>query len=312
MGHLFRDSEYVDFNLGEVKATPMEFAQKVSAPWSRDEVIHYFDMRVNVWLLSPAVQVLKAIEAHQHPSAWSHSTYGLLSISTSYFEMIGKVLNPKSAPSGTAKADFTAGFNDVYSDESYYPEEVEEYWNRLRNGLYHIAATKSKLWIHNCPELSSRDFEILWRPDNSSGTSDITPYFYVNPHTMVQTIVEHFPSYIARIRQPLKNFEWMPDKFDEFIRWTDDEDKPPKGKRKMVQFMVIEKDERSSKGWKGHGQRGFRVAPRVGEHITFNDKGGTGQAYEVIAVIHPAETIQTAGDLIVRHVSTDLGFRESL
>ena len=79
-------------------------------PWSLQDKILVFHCRVDVWLLGRAVEILKEIEGHDHPSAWSHSVYGLLFVVVYYFEMIGKTLIPKSARSGTAQIDFNYGF----------------------------------------------------------------------------------------------------------------------------------------------------------------------------------------------------------
>jgi len=77
-----------------------------------------------------------------------------------------------------------------------------------------------------------------------------------------------------------------------------------------VDFMVIEKS--GAEGAKGLGQYSFKSAPRKGEIITFNNDEGIGQAYEVIAVMHPLEQAECAGDLIIKHIGTDLDFRTSL
>lgn len=197
-------------------------------PWSLQDKILVFHCRVDVWLLGPAVEILKEIEGHEHPSAWSHSAYGLLSVVMSYFEMIGKTLNPKSARSNTASVDFNYGFCDVY--DGYRPasgnysdyidagqkkkipnpdmEDVKQFRNRLRNGLYHLAATKEDLWIHNRQDISEKDFDIIPAYGDR---------YYVNPHSMVRTIVNHFPTFIERLRNPDPQYDTMRAKFEDFI-----------------------------------------------------------------------------------------------
>lgn len=81
-------------------------------------------------------------------------------------------------------------------------------------------------------------------------------------------------------------------------------------KETIIDFMVIEK--KLNGDWSGHGSRAFRVAPRVGDYVSFDDSQGVGQAYEVIAVLHPLDLASTAGDLIIRHRGTDLDLRASL
>ena len=78
----------------------------------------------------------------------------------------------------------------------------------------------------------------------------------------------------------------------------------------MIKFMALEK--KSNGEWQGHGSHEFLATPRVGEHITMNDDEGIGQAYQIIAIMHPIAPTMTAGDLIIRHVGTDGDFRQSL
>ena len=78
----------------------------------------------------------------------------------------------------------------------------------------------------------------------------------------------------------------------------------------MIEFvvMVVERGGR----WCGLGTHKFRTAPHVGHVITMNDPNGIGQAYEVVAVIHPLEPTSTAGDLVLRHIGTNVDFHGSL
>lgn len=64
--------------------------------------------------------------------------------------------------------------------------------------------------------------------------------------------------------------------------------------------------------WKGFGSHEFSTPPRKGEYVSWDDEEGTGQTYEVIAVIHPLEPTATSGDLIVRYVSIHTTFINDL
>lgn len=57
------------------------------------------------------------------------------------------------------------------------------------------------------------------------------------------------------------------------------------------------------------GQREFAIAPQLGHYVTMNDRFGIGQAYQVIAVIHPLEPDATSSNLILRHVGTSAEMR---
>ncbi|MDZ7620518.1 MAG: hypothetical protein U1E05_26240 [Patescibacteria group bacterium] len=97
----YRMSKYVDFDAGTVTLAPMQLRATKPAPLTLDDKIDLFECRVDAWQLGTAVALLTAIESHQQPSIWSHAhaAYGLLSCAVSYFEMIGKTLNPKSRTS---------------------------------------------------------------------------------------------------------------------------------------------------------------------------------------------------------------------
>jgi len=110
----YRTSKYIDFDTGTVKIAPMDLKKSLIRPWTDDQKLDLFECRVDVWTLGVAVALLHEIDHGKKGSIWQHAAYGLLTISFTYFEMIGKTLNPNSATSGTASEDFNVGFCDVY------------------------------------------------------------------------------------------------------------------------------------------------------------------------------------------------------
>jgi hypothetical protein len=219
LSETFRKSKFIHFNRGDVIISPKDLRDSVPKPWHLEDKIEIFECRVEVWQLGVAVKILKEIETHQPPSIWSHAAYGLISVAFSYFEMIGKSLNPNSKKRGTAGIDFNYGFCDVY--EKYKPTdndyknlpEVIEFRDRVRNGMYHLARTKKNLGIHNEDSISMKDFDIK---DNSD-VIQVQRIYWVNPHRMIHTIVDHFPTFIARLNDPNSHFDAMRDKFEEFF-----------------------------------------------------------------------------------------------
>ncbi|MCA9222875.1 MAG: hypothetical protein KDA71_21295 [Planctomycetales bacterium] len=212
----FRASPFIDFNTDTVITPPMALIAKIPRPWTLDQKIEIYECMVDVWQLGAAVAMVKQIEAHQPPSAWSHSAYALVSIAFTYFEMIGKSLNPNSAASGTAGTDFNTGFCDVYptykpangnyDDKIPQPvgkalpnpdiQRVVRIRDRVRNGIYHLGYTKGAVVLHNQKPI---DFDEQSVPDPANPGTNITVY-PVNPHTFVRTVVDHFPGFIARLR----------------------------------------------------------------------------------------------------------------
>ncbi|MCC6457411.1 MAG: hypothetical protein IT328_20820 [Caldilineaceae bacterium] len=217
----FRESEFIDFNTGTVKIAPMRLAILLPRPLQLADKIRLFQCRIDVWNLGVAVQMLKTIEANEPPSIWSHAAYGLIAIGCSYFEMIGKTLNPSSQKLKTAGTDFNYGFCDVYAehapssgsyDDAHLPL-VKEFRDRVHSGIYHLGGTRRGLWIHNEPNISDKDFDVVQK----FPADPLRDKYYVNPHSMVRTIVDHFPTFIERLTDPSATYDPMRQKFQEFL-----------------------------------------------------------------------------------------------
>jgi len=212
----FRESKFIDFNKGHVRADPMTFAGQISGSWTLANKIDVFECSVEVCQLGVAVEILKEIERHEDPSIWSHSAFGLVSIIFSYFEMIGKTLNPKSATRDTAWKDFNYGFCDV--NQEYMPAngdytdrnlpDVKAFRDRIKNGMYHLAGIKSGVCIRR--STLEKDFEVL---KTSSGET----LYFMDIHLVTRTIVNHFPCFMARLRQSESESGEMAKKFEEFF-----------------------------------------------------------------------------------------------
>jgi hypothetical protein len=135
----------------------------------------------------------------------------------SYFEMIGKILNPKSNSRRSAGYDFNHGFCDVYPSFAVAGPDraddkipiVAEFRDRVRNGMYHLGYTKSHLWIHNIP--------LKWPDDFTVVPQDGSIYYLVNPHQMTRTIVAHFHGFMDRLKNPSGEYDGLRKKFREFF-----------------------------------------------------------------------------------------------
>lgn len=216
----FRASPYIDFDSGIVTTQPMELSRERPSPRSLDDMIDLFECRVDVWQFGPAVAILKQIEAQQpgSSSVWAHTAYALLAVVFTYFEMIGKSLNPSAASKRPAWQDFNYGFCDVYpafdiasgdrSDDAL--QDVAAFRDRVRNGLYHLGYTKRGLFIHN----ESRDSV---PEDFVVDRSGQKPQYLVNPHQMTRTIVAHFPSFVRRLRDRSREFDDLQVRFRRFF-----------------------------------------------------------------------------------------------
>ena len=233
MNEIYRSSRFIDFNEGRVILDPEAFVENTSRPWTVTEKIDFFECRVEVWQLGVAVEMLKQIEANAPPSIWSHAAYGLLSVIVSYFEMVGKVLNPNSKPSYTASVDFNWGFCNVYPDFCTAPEKSqsseEDYTDSavphvaklrdlMRNGMYHLGFPKKNFLIHNSQEIPT-DFQFVCVRDQQDGQAAIGIVYLMNPHRVTRSLVDHFSGIIVALRQTsnsdLRNkFEQFFDEYD--------------------------------------------------------------------------------------------------
>lgn len=197
----FRSSPYIDFETGTVIMPPMTLSEQRKRPRSLVDMLDLFECRVDVWQFGPAVAMLKKIEAdrvEQPSSVWTHAAYALLNIVFTYFEMLGKTLNPDSKARGSARIDFLHGFCDVYPEfrpasggltDTSVPD-VKEFRDRARNGIYHLGYTKGNLFIWDEPS----------RPDFFVDRQHRDHVYYVNPHGVTRTIVAHFPGFMNRLR----------------------------------------------------------------------------------------------------------------
>jgi hypothetical protein len=213
----FRSSPYIDFNSGKVIRQPMELIGPAGprAHQPLPTMLTIFECRVDVWTFGPAVEMLTLMESRADDSVWAHSGYTLLASTFSYFEMVGKILNPKSKVRDTSSVDFNTGFCDVYPAFAPTTDDrrdkavrrAAQFRNRVRNGLYHLGFTKSHLYIHRDPTR---------RDDFMTEMQKGELYYFVNPHNMTRTIVDHFPTLMNRLRDPAPKFDALRTQFKEF------------------------------------------------------------------------------------------------
>lgn len=210
----YRSSQYIDFNTGSVIQDPQTFVHNSPPPWTVDRKLDFFACRVDVWQLGVAVEILKQIESPVGLSVWRHGAYGLLSVITSYFEMVGKILNPHSKKRKSSSDDFNFGFGDVYAHLKPHLEEddISAFRDLLRNGLYHLGYPKKNLLIHSSDKIP---LDIVVQPvrDDREDGLFVGLAYLVNPHRMTHTLVEHFGRFIPQVRSN----DALKSKFEEFF-----------------------------------------------------------------------------------------------
>lgn len=222
----FRSSKFVDFDTGEVFLAPMQLLRQKRGSLTLADKVEIFECRVDVWQLGVAAQILRDMEGDsqdpKRPDIWDHAAYALVALIFPYFEMIGKTLNEGSKNSGTAGDDFKAGFCDVYPQfkaaNGTSSPDVSKFWDRIRNGVYHLGYTKRDLLIHHDNRISTSDFDSKLASDLSkeAGVAGNQRVYLMDPHRSTRTIIRHFPTFIARL-QPVSQPSVLHTKFKEFF-----------------------------------------------------------------------------------------------
>lgn len=225
MAHQFRNSDFIDFNTGTVKIAPiqLQFKMSLAGKQSFADQVRLFECRVEVWQLGVAAQMLREIEFGHPPSIWSHAAYGLLTIAFTYFESVGKLFGKEGqqeveTDKGTELCqsiiDFERGFRDVYGSAiatNGQAFEPKEFYQRARAGLIPLGSTQRGIWLHNEMSISTKDFDVI-----PIGSVNRVKY-YINPHAIISTIVNHFPTVIERLNNPSAAFDPIREQFTKFF-----------------------------------------------------------------------------------------------
>lgn len=160
-----------------------------------NQKVEIFRDRVTGWQLDIAKELICQIDAAGDKDIIRHAGYAVLSILTNYFEMIWQHIVGTSSYRQSCKF-FARGFKDVYGATDRTSEIGNITYHRLRCGMYHDGYTHKGVTISQSYPL---DFEYDRENDELK----------VNPHTLVDTLDQHFKAYIKRL-QPgtgeLRNF----------------------------------------------------------------------------------------------------------
>lgn len=96
---------------------------------------------------------------------------------------------------------------------------MSEFWNRIRNGAYHLGYTKNGLFIHHNNKISTSDFDSKLASDlpKEAGVSGNERVYLMDPHRATRTIIQHFPTFISRLNQSVSPASVLQAKFEEFF-----------------------------------------------------------------------------------------------
>jgi hypothetical protein len=147
-----------------------------------DDKIEVFIARVEGWLIGPAMEMIaKGI---------THRAFALLSIVTSYFEMIGRYADGYVGR-GRSGYYFKHGLKLVFREMAL--PEGEDLLNglcdRVRNGLYHVGMTKPRVLLVDANSVSG-----------SIGYNATQDLIAVAPDTLVNDLKIHFTAVAQELR----------------------------------------------------------------------------------------------------------------
>ena len=175
---------------------------QLSFPLSLDAKIAIFEDRVFGWQLNVAEQLYfgaMSDDGSRIAHRIQHNGFAVLYILLSYFEMIPKYRDGDlSEKSG---AWFKKGIKQVFPEIATHTAEtaiLASMWKGARNGLYHSAMTKKKVFVSgdaSCIDYDAAEERLI-----------------INPGVVAQRTIAHFGTYITQLRDPSqqelrRNFE---------------------------------------------------------------------------------------------------------
>jgi hypothetical protein len=88
-----------------------------------------------------------------------------------------------------------------------------DFYTRARKGLFALGSSPNGLWVHNDRSISTQDFDII----HKNPADPATRKYYINPHNTVRTVIDHFPTLIARLNDPATQFDAMRARLKSFV-----------------------------------------------------------------------------------------------
>ena len=149
-----------------------------------DQKIEVFIDRVEGWMLGPAKEMVT--------KGLGYRGFALLSIVTSYFEMIAKYTEG-FAQKGKSAHYFEKGLQMVFPEMALPDAKdlLDSLYERVRNGMYHVGMTKPNVVLVD-PSFGR----------GSIGFNSPTGAIVIAPDTLVDDLTIHFRSFAKQLRDP--------------------------------------------------------------------------------------------------------------
>jgi len=162
--------------------SPKHNAEDFPSGLSLDDKIEVFIARVEGWLLGPAEEMIS--------KGLTHRAFALLSVVTSYFEMIGRYTDG-NVGRDRAGYYFKRGLKLVFRDMDMPDAEdvLDALCDRVRNGLYHVGMTKPRVLLVDAPGVPG-----------SIGYNPAQDLIVIAPDTLVNDLKIHFSAVAEEMR----------------------------------------------------------------------------------------------------------------
>lgn len=173
-----------------VHISPQYTDESFERPWTIETKIEIFLDRTMGWQLDIADQMINGDVKSEPPiNPIEHSGFAALQVLFSYFEMFGKYEDGYTGE-GRSAYYFRRGVIAVWPDfnlDDKLSAHITRMYKHGRNGLYHNAATGSRI--------------VIWGGFHASlglGDNRLT----INPHRFVKQLIIHFLGYITKLKNP--------------------------------------------------------------------------------------------------------------
>jgi hypothetical protein len=153
-----------------------------------DETINGLEFYVCRRLIGIAEILAREFENQCSTSPLKESGYAILSIVSSYFEMVERFSTGIPSTRGKGEAVFVQGFRKVYPYCTWSKEQIGNVFDRIRCGMYHDGMTRKDTLVSR---FYCCGFEICGDE------------LHTNPALVVRDIKQHFCCvFLSRLRDP--------------------------------------------------------------------------------------------------------------
>jgi hypothetical protein len=146
-----------------------------------DEKVLIFEDRIKGWFLDVAQELLDTTNGNE---GFPRPYFAVLAVLAVYFEMIGQYVSGQGSQNAS-KRRFCEGMEKVFGSQ-FNTDQRGKVYESLRCALYHNGLTRGAIIGQRHDEPLHFEHHFIW----------------INPHSLLESIKNHFASYIATLKNP--------------------------------------------------------------------------------------------------------------